>query len=54
MKKTLTLLLVFSMALGMLAGCGKPKEQEAYVPTGDALVMSDDDLARTPVSDSGL
>ncbi len=45
MKKTLTLLLVFSMALGMLAGCGKPKEQEAYVPTGDALVMSDDDLA---------
>lgn len=45
MKKTLTLFLVSSVLLGIFSGCGKPKEEEPYVPTGDALIMSDDDLA---------
>ena len=45
MKKFLTLTLVFSVALTLFAGCGKPGQEEAYVPTGDALIMSDDDLA---------
>ena len=45
MKKTVTLLLVASMLLSLMTGCGKPKEEEAYVPTGDALIMSDEDLA---------
>ena len=45
MKKYLTLLLTVSMILTLFSGCGKPQEEEAYVPTGDALIMSDDDLA---------
>ena len=45
MKRFLTLLLACTTVLTLFAGCGKPKEPEAYVPTGDALIMSDDDLA---------
>ena len=45
MKKFLTLLLAAAMVAGLLGGCGEPKEPEAYVPTGDALIMDDDDLA---------
>ena len=45
MKRYLTLLLTFSVILSLFAGCGKQEQEEAYVPTGDALIMSDDDLA---------
>lgn len=45
MKPYLTLLLVFSMALSLFTGCGAKEKEEAYVPTGDALIMSDEDLA---------
>ena len=45
MKRYLTLLLTFSIVLGLFAGCGGKEKEEAYVPTGDALIMSDEDLA---------
>ena len=48
MKKWISLLLALTLTAGMLGGCGKKKEEEAYVPTGDAIVMSDADLATIP------
>lgn len=39
MKKLISLLLAFAMFCGLFAGCGSEKEKEAYVPTGDALLM---------------
>ena len=41
MKRILALLLVFATVCSLLPGCGK-KEEEAYVPTGDALVKEGD------------
>ena len=45
MKKYLTLLLAAATVLSLFSGCGKPQQEEAYVPTGDALIMDDADLA---------
>ena len=45
MKRYVTLLLAVSVAFGLFTGCGAREKDEAYVPTGDALIMSDDDLA---------
>lgn len=42
MKRITALLLVLTLLCGLLAGCGKP-EEEAYIPTGNALVMEGDD-----------
>ena len=42
MKRITALLLVFSLALCLFSGCGK-ESQEAYVPTGNALVMEGQD-----------
>ena len=42
MKKTIALLLCLTLVLGLFAGCGAP-EDEAHVPTGDALVMEGQD-----------
>ena len=42
MKKIVALLLCLSLISGILAGCDQPSE-EAYVPTGDALVMEGQD-----------
>ena len=42
MKKLIALLLVFATLCGLFTGCGK-KTEEAYVPTGDALVKEGDD-----------
>ena len=42
MKKITALLLVFSLIACLFAGCGQESE-EAYVPTGDALVMEGQD-----------
>ena len=38
MKKFTVLLLIAAIFCGIFAGCGK-QEEEAYVPTGNALVM---------------
>ena len=43
MKKLLALLLCAAMIAGLFAGCGS-YEEEAYVPTGDALADEDADL----------
>lgn len=42
MKRIIALVMVFVTLCSLLPGCGKNKE-EAYVPTGDALVMEGDD-----------
>ena len=42
MRKLTALLLLLSLVLGLFAGCGSNSE-EAYVPTGDALVMEGQD-----------
>ena len=42
MKKIIALLLCLSMALCLFAGCGEESD-EAFVPTGDALVMEGQD-----------
>ncbi len=42
MKKLTALLLIAAMLCGTFAGCGS-KEEEAYVPTGDALLMEGQD-----------
>lgn len=42
MKKCITLLLCLALIASLFAGCGKDQE-EAYVPTGDALVMEGED-----------
>lgn len=43
MKKILSILLVLSMLLGLLAGCGRKIDNSGYVPTGDALLMEGQD-----------
>jgi len=42
MKRIIALTLVLATLCGLFSGCGK-KEEEAYVPTGDALVKEGDD-----------
>ena len=42
MKRLFSLFLIFCLIVGCFAGCGG-KEEEAYVPTGDALVMEGQD-----------
>ena len=41
MKQKIALLLCLSVLLSLLSGCGSDKK-EAYVPTGDALLMEDE------------
>lgn len=48
MKKLISLLLVLTLSAAILAGCGKKQQEEAYVPTGDALIMNEADLATIP------
>ena len=43
MKRYLALTLALCLLLTMLPGCGKSDEKEAYVPTGDALLMEGQD-----------
>ena len=42
MKRIIALLLSFCLLCGCFAGCGK-KEEEAYVPTGDAILLEGQD-----------
>ena len=42
MKRIIALTLIFATVCGLFTGCAS-KEEEAYVPTGDALVMEGDD-----------
>ncbi|MBQ3192586.1 MAG: hypothetical protein IJO21_05415 [Oscillospiraceae bacterium] len=41
MKKCISLLLALSMLLGLLSGCGKDYDNSGYIPTGDAILMED-------------
>lgn len=43
MKKRISILLCLCMVLGMLGGC-RAEDPESYVPTGDALVMEDEEV----------
>ena len=45
MKKKIALLLCLSMLLSVLTGCGR--DDKAYVPTGNALVMEDQEVLPT-------
>ena len=38
MKKAVSLLLILSLLCTLFTGCGS-EEEEAYVPTGDAIVL---------------
>lgn len=45
MKKFISLLLALTMLLGLFSGCQKEEEvEEAYTPTGDALLMEGDSV----------
>lgn len=46
MKKLTSLILVTALMLGTFAGCGRSEDPEAYVPTGDALLMEGEDPAK--------
>ena len=39
MKRILAMILCLSIGLGLLAGCASQTVEEAYVPTGDAILM---------------
>ena len=43
MKKLLALLLALAMITGIFSGCGREIDNSGYVPTGDALLMEDQD-----------
>ena len=43
MKKTVTLFLCLCLLCGCFSGCSKKNEKEAYVPTGDAILLEGQD-----------
>ena len=43
MKKILSLLLLLSLTASLFSGCGKAIDNSAYVPTGDAILMEDEE-----------
>lgn len=43
MKKIICLLLVFAMILPVFSGCGRSIDNSGYVPTGDAILMEDEE-----------
>ena len=44
MKKPIALLLCLASLVSVFAGCGAKASEEAYVPTGDALLQEDEEL----------
>lgn len=50
MKRTIALILAALLLAGLFSGCGVG-EEEAYVPTGDALVMDDGPVVTQPKED---
>ena len=44
MKKPIALLLCLASLVSAFAGCGAKSSEEAYVPTGDALLQADEEL----------
>ena len=44
MKKRIALLLCLASLVSVFAGCGAKSSEEAYVPTGDALLQEDEEL----------
>ena len=53
MKKIISLLLVTAMLMGLLSGCSDPSG-DAYVPTGDALLMEGEDPEDLSLQDEEL
>ena len=51
MKRIIAMLLCLCTVLGMLSGC-RGEDPESYVPTGDALVMEDEEVVEQIVDDS--
>ena len=47
MKRLIALLLCFAGLLSLFSGCGQTQE-EAYVPTGDAILMEDEEAPTEP------
>ena len=43
MKKIASLLLILAMLLSLFSGCANGTDNSAYVPTGDAIVMEDEE-----------
>lgn len=43
MKKLLSLILLFSLVLGLFSGCGRSFDNSGYVPTGNAILMEDEE-----------
>ena len=43
MKKLLSLMLCLFLLAGLFSGCGRKIDNSAYVPTGDAILMEDQD-----------
>ena len=43
MKKLLSMILCLSLLAGLFSGCGKKIDNSAYIPTGDAILMEDQD-----------
>ena len=43
MKRYLALMLALCLVLTLLPGCGKADDEDAYIPTGDALLMEGQD-----------
>lgn len=50
MKKLISLVLCLCMVLGLLSGC-RAESEEAYIPTGDALLMEDEEVTMVVDSD---
>ena len=43
MKKWTALALILSLLCGLVSGCGSKDTKEAYVPTGDAILLEGQD-----------
>lgn len=50
MKKWISILLCLCMVMGLLSGC-QAEAPESYVPTGDALIMEDEEEVKQVVDD---
>ena len=48
MKRLLALLLVLTTLTALVSGCGSAGKDETYVPTGDALLMEDEETPTEP------
>ena len=54
MKRGLCLLLTLALMTGLLSGCGRAIHNEAYVATGDAILMDGEESVVTEELDDLL